>query len=181
MGGLWHYDANPNVPSVYASLTAATTTVEMALPGSPFECRDTHPGHVAVMGYLQEFATRHKIKPCIRYRSDVTMLERRDGRWVLTVVDLDINVPMEVVADAVAVCVGHHSVARTLSDKDIPGLSSFTGRQMHSSQYRTPASVYGKAPFVHPNPPYSLTHSLFFQLAAKCSRGGHGHVWHGNC
>ncbi len=137
LGGLWWYDDNPKSLSVYRSLVASTTAAEMAIPGFPFESKTERPTHTAFLGYLQDFAARAKLKASFRFNSSVDKIVRSGSKWALTVTDMTIRVPMELHVDAVAVCTGHHSEPRVYTEKDIPGIGSFSGRQIHSSQYRT--------------------------------------------
>ena len=68
----------------------------------------------------------------VRYGTTATSVAKKDGRWLVgsTIGDLT--------ADAVVVATGYNHTAKI---PDWPGLSSYRGRVVHSSEYRNPAAL----------------------------------------
>lgn len=116
----------------YDRLHLHTAAGMSQLPGSPMPKR--YGRWVArddFRAYLADYAKQLDV----RYGTTATSVAKKDGRWV---VDSSIG---ELTADAVVVATGYNHTAKI---PDWPGLKSYTGRVVHSSEYRNPAALDAK-------------------------------------
>jgi len=97
-----------------------------ALPGLKMP-RDwpRYPAREQVVDYLEHYRARHELNP--RYNQEVTRLERQDGAWVATTRARTWSAHNVVVATGAA----RRPVRATW-----PGMDSYRGQVLHSSQYR---------------------------------------------
>ena len=109
----------------YDRLHLHTPKSSSVLPG--LKMPDTWPRYPArdqVVDYLERYRDHYDLQP--RYGQRVTRLERRDGAWIATTGDREWR------ADTVVVATGH---ARRPVRPTWPGMESYTGKVLHSSEY----------------------------------------------
>ena len=145
-GGVWVYDPKPEDDplgrdpassrhaSLYRSLRTNLPKDLMAFQDFPFPSAGSDPQfihHTEVRRYLEEFASHFNLQPHIRYHSPVSRLRPLDGqRWSLELQSGDSEE-----FDAVVVANGHFTKPRF---PPLPGMEKFSGRILHSHNYRTP-------------------------------------------
>ncbi|KAJ9173421.1 hypothetical protein P3X46_016557 [Hevea brasiliensis] len=163
IGGIWAYDPrvesdplslNPNRTvihsSVYSSLRVGLRRELMGFKDCPFIPKDDqtrdprrYPSHREVLLYLQDFAREFKIEDMVRLETEVVYvgLVEDSNKWKVrskkkransdgTYFDFE-----DETYDAVVVCNGHYTEPCVAQ---IPGISSWPGKQMHSHNYRVP-------------------------------------------
>ena len=116
----------------YDRLHLHTARTKSQLPGKPMP--RSYGRWVArddFRAYLADYAKQLDV----RYGTTATSVAKKDGRWLVgsTIGDLT--------ADAVVVATGYNHTAKI---PDWPGLKSYTGRVVHSSEYRNPAALDAK-------------------------------------
>jgi putative flavoprotein involved in K+ transport len=90
-----------------------------------------------VVRYLESYCAYHQLEVCLN--TDVTSIDRVDGRWVLSSPTGDLD------ARYVVVATGHN---HTPAMPDWPGSDGFTGELVHASGYRKPTPYVGKSVLV---------------------------------
>ncbi|KAL6174515.1 hypothetical protein ACLB2K_051161 [Fragaria x ananassa] len=130
--------------SMYQSLRTNLPREIMGFRDYPFvakeegdEDRDPRrfPGHREVFKYLNDFAKEFGICEMVRFESEVVFVGLVEGgKWKVKSKSKRGEVSEEVY-DAVVVCNGHYTEPRVAQ---IPGISSWQGKQFHSHNYRTP-------------------------------------------
>ncbi|KAF8728067.1 hypothetical protein HU200_018644 [Digitaria exilis] len=155
-GGTWAYDprADDADPlsrdpaaagavhgSLYASLRTNLPRELMGFSDFPMAGRvfagdaRAFPGHREVLAFLDAFAEEHGVLAHVRLRTEVLRVRPEQGeRWVVAFRGEDGEVAEEVF-DAVVVCNGHWTVPFV---PKIQGIGNWSGKQMHSHNYRTP-------------------------------------------
>lgn len=110
----------------YDRLHLHTPKSSSALPGlrMPSEW-PRYPSRDQVVDYLERYAAHHRLQP--RYGQEVTRLERIDDEWVATATDGQWRAPDVVIATGA----NSRPVRPTW-----PGLDSYRGQVMHSSEFR---------------------------------------------
>jgi putative flavoprotein involved in K+ transport len=126
-GGSW--------PSYYDSLTLFSPARFSSLPGMPFPGDpDRYPRRDEVVAYLDAYA-RH-LDAEIRWGQRVDHVTRRDDGFLVSTTDATtIEAPL-VIAASGGFGTPYHP--------DLPGLDTFEGTVLHSSQYRTPEPFAGR-------------------------------------
>ncbi|VVB15186.1 unnamed protein product [Arabis nemorensis] len=165
VGGTWIYtdhvepdllSVDPTRPvvhsSVYSSLRTNLPRESMGFRDFPFvfrsgvsKSRDPRrfPSHREVLAYLQDFAKEFGIEEMIRFETTVlrvTPVEKSDGeggigKWRIESTEKEKKVGCDEIYDAVVVCNGHYTEPCLA---EIPGISSWPGKEMHSHNYRIP-------------------------------------------
>ncbi|KAG0549905.1 hypothetical protein BDA96_01G294500 [Sorghum bicolor] len=157
-GGTWAYDPradaddplsrDPGAPgavhgSLYASLRTNLPRDLMGFSDFPMAGRvfagdaRAFPGHREVLAFLDAFAEESGVAARVRLRSEVVRVAPALGhgeRWVVAWRREDGEV-VEEVFDAVVVCNGHWTVPMV---PKIRGIDNWSGKQIHSHNYRTP-------------------------------------------
>ncbi|MGX5656383.1 flavin-containing monooxygenase [Geodermatophilus nigrescens] len=128
-GGHWHTD--------YESLHLITPRDVSGFDGVPMPAHyPLFPSRQQVVDYLDDVAERFSLHDHVRSGTEVTAVTSPDGGasgWDVTTAD-----GATEHWDAVVVANGHHW------DPALPGMAQrFTGRSLHSSQYRTSADLDG--------------------------------------
>jgi dimethylaniline monooxygenase (N-oxide forming) len=134
-GGLWRYRNDNGLSGIYDALrlnTSKTLTAFSDFP-MPDEYPD-YPDHRQFVGYLDAVIERFGLGPSFRFRTEVVRIAPAGGRWTVELADGTVT-PY----DAVLVASGHHWKPRTPA---LPG--RFSGRMLHSHEYRTPEGFEGK-------------------------------------
>ncbi|CAN8245242.1 unnamed protein product [Cochlearia groenlandica] len=143
--------------SVYRSLRTNLPRECMGYSDFPFlirsslsESRDPRrfPSHREVLAYLRDFAKEFEIEDMIRFDTAVDRVstaaeEEIDGeegrgnvRWRIESTEMKKKARRrDEIYDAVVVCNGHYIEPRLA---EIPGISSWPGKEMHSHNYRVP-------------------------------------------
>jgi putative flavoprotein involved in K+ transport len=126
-GGSW--------PSYYDSLTLFSPARFSSLPGMPFPGDpDRYPHRDEVVAYLAAYA-RH-LDAEIRWDHRVDRVDRRDDGFVVSTTDgATVDAPLVIAASG---------GFRTPYRPDLPGLDTFEGTVLHSSQYRNPQPFAGR-------------------------------------
>ena len=128
-GGHWHTD--------YEALHLITPRDVSCFDGVPMPASyPLFPSREQVIAYLDAFAADHDLLAHVRFGTEVTAVTSPDGGvsgWDVTTAAGTEHF------DAVVVANGHHWDAR------LPAMAAdFTGRSLHSSQYRSVADVEGR-------------------------------------
>ena len=138
VGGTWRYDEHGASSACYESLVANTSKLRMAvggraIPGRPWE----YARHAEMLAYLEELADAEDLRRSIRlgWRVEAARPSGEDGdRWALTSSDGETRHYRAIVC-----ALGANGAPRFA---EIPG--RFSGEQMHSAAYRTPARFAGR-------------------------------------
>ena len=110
----------------YDRLHLHTPKSMSALPGLPMPSDwPRYPAREQVVEYLESYRDHHGIAP--RYGEEVTRLEQVDGVWVATTPNREWRARNVVIATG---------ATRRPVRPDWPGLDSFGGSVLHSSEYR---------------------------------------------
>jgi len=128
-GGHWHTD--------YEALHLITPRDVSCFDGVPMPASyPLFPSREQVIAYLDAFAADHDLLAHVRFGTEVTAVTSPDGGvsgWDVT------TAAGTERFDAVVVANGHHW------DAKLPAMAAdFTGRSLHSSQYRSVADVEGR-------------------------------------
>ncbi|XP_010546436.1 PREDICTED: flavin-containing monooxygenase FMO GS-OX-like 4 [Tarenaya hassleriana] len=160
-GGTWIYtdhvesdplSLDPTRPvvhsSVYGSLRTNLPRECMGFRDFPFvtrpgESKDPRrfPAHSEVLSYLQEFVREFEIEEMIRFETAVVKVAPAagdggdGGKWRIESTEKGKCSSRDEIYDAVVVCNGHYIEPRLA---EIPGISSWPGKQMHSHNFRVP-------------------------------------------
>ncbi|KAL1187714.1 Flavin-containing monooxygenase FMO GS-OX-like 4 [Cardamine amara subsp. amara] len=138
--------------SVYGSLRTNLPRECMGYRDFPFilrsgvtESRDPRrfPSHREVLTYLRDFAKEFAIEEMIRFETSVVKVSpavESDGgdgigKWRIESTENEMKIRRDEIYDAVVVCNGHYIEPRVA---EIPGISSWPGKEMHSHNYRIP-------------------------------------------
>ncbi|KAE8055966.1 hypothetical protein FH972_012770 [Carpinus fangiana] len=157
VGGTWVY--TPRVESDPLGLGSIRATVHSSLYRSlrtnlprecmgfrdyPFVSRDgpdgdprRFPGHREVLMYLKDFAREFGIAELVRLETEVVHVGLvEDSKWkVISRKSGSDEAGVDEIFDAVVVCNGHFTEPRVA---EIPGISKWPGKQIHSHNYRVP-------------------------------------------
>lgn len=144
VGGTWNYseqtgtDANglPVHSSMYRDLHTNLPIQIMEFPDFPAEnCTESYVHHTEVARYLRDYSSHFCLDKLIRFHHYLKQLSRdhTNDCWNITVHDLTENLTFTRQFDIVILCPGRHSVPNWPS---IKSLNSFTGRMIHSHDYR---------------------------------------------
>ena len=110
----------------YDRLHLHTPKSASSLPGLPMPSDwPRYPAREQVVDYLEQYRAHHGIEP--HYGQEVTRLEQVDGLWEATTADRTWRARNVVVATG---------ATRRPVRPSWPGLESFTGEVMHSSEFR---------------------------------------------
>ena len=120
VGGTWRDNTYPglhcDVPSRFYSYTFRS---------NPDWTRLLPPG-AEVQTYFRQVATERGVRPHIRFGTEVTSAEHRDGQWWITT---------PVGEEAFDVLITATGILRIPCYPDIPGLVTFAGPSFHSSRW----------------------------------------------
>ena len=132
IGGLWAYSEDPDRPSVYDSAHIISSRRTSGFRDFPMpQDYPDYPSHRQIRAYFGAYADEFDLRHHIRLNSRIENAQRMEnGVWRLTVEDSEGT--HEETADNLIVASGHHRVPHT---PDLDG--DFTGRQLHSAEYRT--------------------------------------------
>ncbi|KCV68695.1 hypothetical protein H696_04983 [Fonticula alba] len=148
IGGLWRYSRDPSRGTIYKS-TIINTCKEM-MSFSDFPPDRSMPAfmhNTDVVAYFESFACKNNLYPHIQFDTEVINVAQSDtyqtdGSWTVRFRQAGADQPEQTETfAAVLVCNGHHTVPRYGT---VPGLDNFTGRVMHSREYRGPEPFAGR-------------------------------------
>ncbi|MEH6556626.1 MAG: FAD-dependent oxidoreductase [Oceanicoccus sp.] len=160
VGGVWVFEPVPEddpmglnpskavFSSIYNSLRTNLPRDLMAFQDYTFDSAggggddwQRYPHHTKVLNYLENFADTFGILDMIHFQRTVSRVEKLAGNWVVTSKNLQSGSVDEQHFDGVAVCNGHYSKPRVPA---IAGAGTFSGKLMHSHNYRSPAEFANK-------------------------------------
>lgn len=135
VGGNWRYLNDNEMSSAYKSLHINTSRQIMEYASFPMSDEyPTYPNHAQIAHYFDTFVDHFGFRDHIRFRTAVTSVTRSGHGWDVTVQARD-GASETHHYDAVLVANGHHWDAR-LPEPAFPGADTFTGRQLHSHDYK---------------------------------------------
>jgi len=140
VGGLWRYDNDNGLSSIYRSLQINTSRDMTAFADFPMPAGyPDFPGHEQIRDYLEAYVDRFGFRDRIRFQTTVERVDpATDGTFAVTIRSRDDQVELRRYRH-VLVASGHHWLPRT------PGFGGlFHGRMLHSHDYRTPESFAGR-------------------------------------
>lgn len=140
VGGLWRYDNDNGLSAIYASLHINTSRDATAFAAYPMPRNyPDFPHHTQIRDYLESYVDAFGLRDRIRFRTTVDrVVQDAAGGFEVTVR------PAEGPAETrryrqVIVASGHHWLPR------VPEFAGrFSGRILHSHDYRTPAEFAGQ-------------------------------------
>jgi cation diffusion facilitator CzcD-associated flavoprotein CzcO len=136
VGGTWRYDESGDGSACYESLVANTSKLRMAVGGRAISGRPwQYASHREMLAYFERFADEEDLRRSIRLGWRVAEARPADGGgWSLT------NAEGETLDYRTLVC--------ALGTQGRPRYAElhgeFSGEQLHSAAYRTPARFAGK-------------------------------------
>ncbi|XP_052621438.1 flavin-containing monooxygenase FMO GS-OX5 isoform X1 [Lactuca sativa] len=184
LGGTWAYD--PRVESdllgldqnreiIHGSLykSLRTNLPRQLMSFTDFKFSDKtygderlFPGHEEVLKFLEDFAGSFEVTELIRFNTAVTRVELVDSDIIEFEVESKTNgVNAVEVFDAVVVCNGHNSEPRPAFD--IPGIETWSKKQMHSHNYHVPEPFRDQIVVLIGNGPTALDLSREIATVAK--------------
>ncbi|XP_062027083.1 putative flavin-containing monooxygenase FMO GS-OX-like 11 [Rosa rugosa] len=128
--------------SMYQSLRTNLPREIMGFRDYPFVAKEgdeerdprRYPGHREVLTYLKDFASEFGISEMVRLESEVAFVGLVEGgKWMVKSKSKTSEYTEEIY-DAVVVCCGHYNNPRVA---EIPGITTWKGKQIHSHNYRT--------------------------------------------
>lgn len=142
LGGLWLRHEDPQTDAdemkAYDNLMLTISMKLMAYSDHPFGDGRVFYTRAQYLEYLHGYADRFGLAERVSFGAEVTDIRREGRRWTVTIVRE--GVTSSETFDAVAVCSGPFKTP----NRQIPGLESFTGEVVHSSEYRNSDRFAGK-------------------------------------
>lgn len=136
LGGQWSAEG-----SVWVNMKLNNSRNSSSFSDHPWkENSPDFPNRLEVYEYLFSYATAFRLHACLKLNSEVTHIKKKTNGW--RVKWINENEHYKYNFDYVIVCSGLFSKAYRPT---IPGIKSFTGTLMHSSQYKNPNSLEGKS------------------------------------
>nr|XP_046267126.1 flavin-containing monooxygenase FMO GS-OX4 [Scatophagus argus]XP_046267127.1 flavin-containing monooxygenase FMO GS-OX4 [Scatophagus argus]XP_046267128.1 flavin-containing monooxygenase FMO GS-OX4 [Scatophagus argus] len=150
IGGTWCYDervgtydnGQPIHSSMYRDLRTNLPKEVMMFPDFPFENHlKSFLPHQEVQRYLDRYCQSHNIRPHIRFNTAVEKVmpvvmttKEQETKTVWEVISSDSSGCQKTECfDSVFICSGHYSNPHV---PDVPGIENFTGKVLHSHDYR---------------------------------------------
>lgn len=135
IGGLFRRTDDPTYENLYLTIS----NYLMAFSDfPPLDRRVKYSSADEYRAYLEAYVSAFELGPHVRLHTEVLRAAREGGRWRITVRRGDAGEPEVLEADALVVATGSNHVPRHIA---LPG---FTGRVMHSSEYRSPHALAGQ-------------------------------------
>ena len=154
VGGTWVYTDNVGVDkhglpvhsSMYKNLRTNLPKEVMAFPDFPFPAsEDSFLHHSQVLDYLKLYCSNFQLEKFIKFNTKVSKVQptKNDAskKWEVTTKCLETLKENTETFDSVMVCNGHYSVPVI---PNIPGLDQFSGKVIHSHNYRVPEEFKGE-------------------------------------
>src|SRR5215210_6697116 len=136
VGGNWRYMNDNGMSSAYDSLSINTSRriMEYAAYPMPKDYPD-FPTHRQIASYFDDYVDHFGFRDKIRFRTEVTRVERAQGGWEVTLDD-----GTSTTYESVFVANGHHWDPRW-PEPPFPG--EFDGDETHAHHYKTPEGYEG--------------------------------------
>ncbi|TNN33027.1 Dimethylaniline monooxygenase [N-oxide-forming] 2 [Liparis tanakae] len=150
IGGLWKYKESPEPEraSIYRSLVVNTSKEMMCF--SDFPMPADYPNYMhnsQLLQYFRLYADHFDLLRYVRFQTTVKSVTQRpdfstSGQWDVVTTNGD-GVKESHVFDAVMVCSGHYTDP-VLPLSDFPGNETFSGRCLHSQEFKNADAYRGK-------------------------------------
>jgi len=139
VGGIFLYGSHKN--GVYDSATLTISNYLMAFSDMPPSGHRYHWHHSEYRQYLKDYAAKFDLERHIKFGTSVLSVDGAPGKWHVVVQDQS-GRPVDMGHyDVVAVCSGTHQAPHI---PEIPGIETFTGKMIHSSDYKNNERFVGK-------------------------------------
>lgn len=152
LGGVFNFRSDSTAVSVWDTCRLTSSVLVTSFSDYFPDADGTQPyphrqfRHDEYLDYLTGYAKKYDLLARIRFRHEVIDVspEGGDGSagWLVAVRDDTSGTVRTHRVDAVAVCSGLHRVP---SIPQLPGMTSFRGQVMHSTQYKGVASLHGRS------------------------------------
>lgn len=130
IGGIWLRHHNDGAETkAFDNLLLTISMRLMAYSDFPFEKR-VFFSRQKYWEYLKQFAKHYQLYDSIRFNTEVADVERKAGKWTVSVRCDGAHSKEEF--DAIAICSGPFKTP----NRAIPGIEHFSGEIVHSSEYR---------------------------------------------
>ena len=146
VGGNWRYENDNGMSAAYRSLHINTSRRTMAYASYPMpEDLPDYPNHFQIARYFDNYVDHFGFRDKIRFRTEVTKVERaRDGAgWSVSWRDLESGDEDTATYASVIVANGHHWDPRW-PEPPFEGQDTFEGEQIHVHSYKEPDILRGK-------------------------------------
>ncbi|XP_071343452.1 flavin-containing monooxygenase 5-like [Trachinotus anak] len=150
IGGLWRFKESPEQErsSIYRSLVVNTSKEMMCF--SDFPMPDDFPNYMhnsQLLQYFRLYAEHFHLLRYINFQTTVRSVTQRpgfsvSGQWDVVTINRDGEEERHIF-DAVLVCSGHYTHP-ALPLSDLPGYQTFSGRCVHSWEYKDADACRGK-------------------------------------
>lgn len=138
IGGVFRREEDPTYENLYLTIS----NMLMAFSDfPPLDLRIKYSPKAEYQAYLEAYADAFGLRPHIRVRTEVTRATREGERWRIETRRRDASGAEAIAvleADALVVATGSNHVPRRV---ELPG---FTGRVVHSADYRSPREFAGQ-------------------------------------
>ncbi|XP_046673328.1 senecionine N-oxygenase-like [Homalodisca vitripennis] len=150
VGGTWQYtdcvgtDAYgiPIHTSMYRDLRINVPKDVVMFPGIPHKnTEDSYLTSEEILEYLHNYADMFNLRALCKFNHYVKRISRKEGEWLVTVIDLPNNEEGTYKFDALFICNGLNNKPMMAY---IKGAESFVGSSMHSHDYRKPEPFAGQ-------------------------------------
>lgn len=139
IGGIWlRHDKDGGETKAFDNLRLTISMKLMAYSDFPFDKGRVFFTQPQYWAYLKRYAEHFKLQDKIRFKTEVTNVERTAGKWTVSVREGGVVSRREF--DAIAMCSGPFKTA----NRAIAGIENFTGEIVHSSEYRNNERFAGK-------------------------------------
>ena len=130
--------------AAYRSLHINTSRRAMAYATYPMpEDLPDYPNHFQIAQYFDDYVDHFGFRDRIRFRTEVTHVEPKDGGWAVSWCNLDTGEDGIETYSSVIVANGHHWNPRW-PEPAFEGQDSFEGEQIHVHSYKEPDMMRGK-------------------------------------
>jgi thioredoxin reductase len=145
VGGNWRYLNDNGMSSAYKSLHINTSRQIMEYKAFPMTDEyPIYPNHVQIAHYFDTYVDHFGFRDKISFKTEVTsVVPAPAGGWDVTVKARGARRTTTANYRAVLVANGHHWDAR-MPEPAFPGTDTFTGKQVHSHDYKTFRGYEGK-------------------------------------
>ena len=148
VGGNWRYMNDNGMSAAYKSLHINTSRRAMAYAAYPMpEDLPDYPNHFQIAEYFDNYVDHFGFRDRIRFRTEVTHVEPKDGGWAVSWRDLDTGEDGYGVYTSVIVANGHHWNPRW-PEPAFEGQDEYEGEQIHVHSYKEPDMMRGKSVMV---------------------------------
>ncbi|XP_068096013.1 dimethylaniline monooxygenase [N-oxide-forming] 2-like [Hyperolius riggenbachi] len=149
IGGLWRFTdkAEDGRASIYRSLVTNVSKETMAFSDFPMPADfPNYLPHHKYFEYIKLYTKKFNLVKYIQFKTVVCQVEKHPdfavrGQWTIT--SESKGERNTIIFDAVLVCTGQHVHAQIPLDT-FPGIKTFKGKILHSSEYKTPEDYDGK-------------------------------------